>query len=243
MKEFIDEDLGRIVVITNKRCQRIIARRKSDYFQLTVPAGLNRKDILEAVSSMKSRLINLKSKPALLITDDTTFQTLTFKFEIQRTNILNSYKIFLKNNILTVNIPENVDINSVEAQSIIKTLTRNALRTEAKNVLPRKLKELAQKHNIPYNNVKINSSITRWGSCSLQKNINLSFYLLFLPEKYIDYVILHELTHTFEMNHGENFWKLLCKFCGEDAKKLRHGLKQSVPDAYYLFAEKGTSKR
>ena len=237
MKELFDEDLGRILVVVNARSRRIIGRRKSDYYQLTIPAGLSNKDILDAVSSMKGRLKSLKLKPTNSITDDTTFQTLTFKFEIQRTKGQNSYKISLKSNVITINIPEKADICSDKSQNIIKTLVRNSLRTEAKKVFPTKVKQLAERNNILYNSLKINSSVSRWGSCSMQKNINLSMFLLFLSEKYIDYVILHELTHTIEMNHGANFWKLLSKYCGEDAKKLRKELRQSVPDAYYLIAE------
>ena len=45
-----------------------------------------------------------------------------------------------------------------------------------------------------------------------------------LPEKLIDYVILHELAHTKEKNHGKNFWSLLSSFVPE-AKELNKELK------------------
>jgi predicted metal-dependent hydrolase len=53
---------------------------------------------------------------------------------------------------------------------------------------------------------KISSAEKRWGSCSASGNINLSYKLLLCPEKFIEYVIIHELAHLKEHNHSKNFW-------------------------------------
>jgi predicted metal-dependent hydrolase len=55
-------------------------------------------------------------------------------------------------------------------------------------------------------------------------NINLSLHLMRLPEALCDYVILHELAHTVEKNHGPRFWALLDKISG-DARGLDNQLK------------------
>ncbi|MDR0825039.1 MAG: M48 family metallopeptidase, partial [Prevotella sp.] len=88
-----------------------------------------------------------------------------------------------------------------------------------------KVKLLAEKHSFQYAIVKINKSRTRWGSCSSMKNINLSFYGMLLPEYLIDFVILHELCHTVEMNHGEKFWALLDKVSDGRSHELTQELK------------------
>ena len=80
-------------------------------------------------------------------------------------------------------------------------------------------------HNLPYKAVKINNSQGRWGSCSATKSINLSFYLMLLPKHLIDYVLLHELCHTREMNHGDKFWQLLDKLTDNRSQALRAELK------------------
>ncbi|MCK5169492.1 MAG: M48 family metallopeptidase, partial [Bacteroidales bacterium] len=53
----------------------------------------------------------------------------------------------------------------------------------------------------------------------------LNLHLLRLPSHLIDYVIIHELCHTVEKNHGPRFWKLLDSILG-DAKKISKELKQ-----------------
>ena len=91
--------------------------------------------------------------------------------------------------------------------------------------MPDRVKQLAEKYKFRYSSVKIQPSKTRWGSCSRERSINLSQYLLLLPAHLVDYVILHELCHTIEMNHGPRFWKLMDEVTDGQSKTLRAGLK------------------
>ena len=78
-------------------------------------------------------------------------------------------------------------------------------------------------------------SHTNWGSCSSNGNINLSVFLMALPLKYIDYVLLHELCHRREMNHGPKFWALLDSFTGGQAKRLRKDMNEYARGVYPLL--------
>ena len=99
-----------------------------------------------------------------------------------------------------------------------------ALRKEAKKILPVRLEELAKKHGFKYGKVAIRNAKTRWGSCSYRNNINLNLHLARLDDDLIDYVILHELCHTIEKNHSARFWALLHKHL-PNATELRKRLK------------------
>ena len=47
----------------------------------------------------------------------------------------------------------------------------------------------------------------------MRGNINLNLRLVTLPEELRDYVMLHELCHLKEMNHGARFHALLESVC------------------------------
>jgi len=82
----------------------------------------------------------------------------------------------------------------------------NISRADARKILVQRLDELANKHGLKYNRVFVRNQKTRWGSCSWKNNISLNAKLVKLPEKLMDYIILHELVHTRVKNHGKEFY-------------------------------------
>ena len=59
----------------------------------------------------------------------------------------------------------------------------------------------------------VSNQNSRWGSCtSADRSIRLSDRLKGMPEWVIDYVLLHELAHLIEANHGKRFHALLADF-------------------------------
>lgn len=101
---------------------------------------------------------------------------------------------------------------------------RKYLRKKAKTYLPKRLEEIAQRFGYKYNKVALKFMKSRWGSCSYKNNINLNISLVTLENELIDYVLLHELVHTVEKNHGEAFWARVLIHM-PDARVRRRALK------------------
>lgn len=54
--------------------------------------------------------------------------------------------------------------------------------------------------------IQISSARTRWGSCSSTGTLSFTWRLVMAPLPVIDYVVVHELVHLKEKNHGKHFW-------------------------------------
>lgn len=132
--------------------------------------------------------------------------------------------------------PPHADFTDEKLQSWLHKVIEESLRRNAKSILPSRLASLSKQCGLPYSSVKINSSQGRWGSCSARKDINLSYSMVLLPSHLIDYVLLHELCHTREMNHSERFWVLLNQFTEGKALALRGIEKVSYGDLEYFIA-------
>lgn len=223
-----DKDLGEIRLVENVRARKIIVRRKDNYLQLTHPSSVSLSYIEKAIEEMKPRLLKLAERKVerFQFTPFTEFSTFSFHLKLVESPATDNYYLKLKDGILSISCPAHTDYESPAVQEAIRGLIEKALRYEANRLFPQKLKSLAQKHGFTVNDVKINKSRTRWGSCTSKKSINLSYYCMLLPEYLVDFVMLHELCHTVEMNHGERFWLLLDKVSGGKAKQFTKELKQ-----------------
>jgi predicted metal-dependent hydrolase len=98
------------------------------------------------------------------------------------------------------------------------------LKQKARSVFNEMLESIAETHGFHYKRLSIRSQKTRWGSCSSTKNISLNCKLLFMPEKVVNYVMIHELCHTIQMNHSQAFWQLV-EDCDPDFQAHRTLLK------------------
>jgi predicted metal-dependent hydrolase len=119
-------------------------------------------------------------------------------------------------------------ISSPAVQSRAQKACVRGLKREAERLLPPRLENLAQKHGKHYTSVNVKQLKRRWGSCDSHQNIVLNLFLMELPWDYVDYVLLHELAHTTEMNHGAEFWDTL-KAMEPRARDLARQLRARQP--------------
>jgi len=101
--------------------------------------------------------------------------------------------------LLSLQVNPDISVDSVEHFSSKKL--------EAKDVISKRVDELASMYGFEFEKIRIKKLKTRWGSCSSKKNLNFNYKILFLPEDIRDYIIVHELCHLRQMNHSKKFWQ------------------------------------
>ncbi len=100
-----------------------------------------------------------------------------------------------------------------------------ALRCEAKRVLPAMVERLARQYGFSYGRVTIRVTRSKWGCCTSRNNLSLSLFLMTLPTHLQEFVVLHELCHTVHHNHSAEFHALLNRVTGGREKELNRQLK------------------
>ncbi len=80
--------------------------------------------------------------------------------------------------------------------------------------------------NIPYPKLRIRKMTTRWGVCNVNTHvITINLELIKRDISYLDYVIVHEMSHLIYGDHSKSFWKLVSENI-PNYKKYREEMKE-----------------
>jgi hypothetical protein len=126
----------------------------------------------------------------------------------------------IEDGVLVVRAP--AQMGDEELKPIIEKLQKRLARRQARRTLDdADLEQRAQTLNRQYFEEKLQWASIRWvtnqekryGSCTpSERTIRISHRLAQVPQFVLDYVIVHELAHLLEANHGKGFWKLVNRF-------------------------------
>ena len=220
---------GEIIISRNKLASRISIKVKPDGTVVaTIPWRGSFSDaetflvqkqdwILEALKKTQSRkkLFTQSQK------NITLFHDLELIPAMQQEQVV----LRVANKVINVSYPIAIPVEDPKVQEAVHKGLDFVMKHEAKNYLHFRIKHLAEQHELQFKLLSIRDPKTRWGSCSFDNNINLSYQLMRLPPHLIDYVILHELAHTKHKNHGKDFWAFLEQISG-NARKYAREMKQ-----------------
>lgn len=177
--------------------------------RVTLPAWAPYRLGVEFVRN-KSEWIQEKKVPKRIMEDgDRVGKAHRFSLEYKRTEEVSSR---ITGTDIRLRVPQNLASGHPSVQLAMEKAALRALKKEAEQLLPMRLHTLAQQYDFTYNSVSVKKLKSRWGSCNERKDIVFNIFLMQLPWHLIDYVILHELTHTKVLRHGQPFWTELSKY-------------------------------
>ncbi len=138
-------------------------------------------------------------------------------------------------------VKKEIFIEACSELSEVAKLLQKFMQKKAKNFLPQRLHELLNKHqfndlkaqNLPYE-IKVRPLKSRWGSFTSTKKLTLNSRLLLLPLELVDYVIVHELCHAYELNHSSKFYAALKEKMPNYLEYEKLIKKYAIPAFYWL---------
>lgn len=220
----LDAELGSIIIVRTTRAKQVIIRAEVDGIKVTVPPHVLLTEIRAVIEKNRQRIKLMKKRAE----DNSLRIDLNFSVEtdVMRLHIVegerDGFYVNRKPGECTIICPRGTDFDPI--QDWLKKVVLEQLRIQAKVYLYNRTVDVARQYGFEYSSIKIQSSRTRWGSCSGNNSINLSLFLMVVPSHLIDYVIKHELCHTVHHNHSSAFWELMDKVTDNKARQLRKEL-------------------
>lgn len=228
MPTITDDEFGTIILRRSARSRAIRIR--------VAPNGTLRISMPLYTPILFVRRLIAKSRPslrALLKEHDASSLTYSHGEQVGKSHRIVTHPgtkltVSRKQQTINVDLPDGYTIDDPVVRDAVRPVVIDALRLEAKSYLPKRLAYLAEQYNFRYKKLRFSHAGSRWGSCSSAGTISLNIALMKLPFELIDYVLIHELAHTQELNHSTRFWELVAH-ADPNYKDHRRDLKKQSP--------------
>ena len=227
MQKIFDKEFGEIDIRRNLRSRTIkISVTPAGNLRASIPTYAPVFLLQRFIKSSRQqlRLILSKQKPSYSFSDGITIG------KIHRLRVINSNTTYVKRSgqSILLHLQPEQSLSDTAVEKIVRDEIVRALRVEAKAYLPNRLRYLASALGTSYKKVRFSHAGSRWGSYSSSGTVSLNIALMKLPFEIIDYVIIHELCHTKQMNHSIEFWNLV-EAADPNYKSHRKQLKKHTP--------------
>lgn len=226
MTTISDKELGDITVRRNSNTRTMKATvAPNGQLRITLPTYVPLFMAKRMISGSRAQLRELlDTRPSLEITDGMQLGK-SHSLHI-RSGSRHSLRRSGNQLLLTLS-----DEESTTDQHVVEEVRKeflSILRREAKHHLPRRLDYLADTYGFTYSSLRFTHASSRWGSCNNKQAISLNIGLMKLPFELIDYVLIHELSHTKHLNHSTSFWDEVAR-ADPEYKQHRKQLKLYSP--------------
>lgn len=233
LDDFLSSDpvFKRITPYHNNRAKRLSMRvdSKNCHIRLTIPPRISERAIRRFLNNNigwvmeKSAALPEKNKKPVH-GDIIQFQGRDYTLHIEKHN----------KRITTITAQDDgvlkVMTSRDDPSANIKRWMIDRSRLYAESLAPQKAAIISKK----IGKIDMWDTTSRWGSCSSDGRIMLSWRLVMAPEYVFDYVIGHEVAHLVHMDHGADFWDL-CYELSDRPDEARTWLKRHGNSLLSLF--------
>ena len=183
------------VEIIRKNNKNVYFRVKEDlHLHVTCPIFLKEKSILKLLEENEESILKMYEKMEEKVKEDELFWYLGKRYNIKIDEALDNVT-FDGDEVIT---PSMEALDAFYKSEVVRVFTSEV--------------EVVKKcfSTLPEFTLKFRRMKTRWGVCTPSKcQVTLNTELLKKDITLLDYVIVHELCHFYEGNHGKNFWHLV----------------------------------
>lgn len=208
-----DRNFGTIIIHERRGMSSITARWKKGVLYLNVPEGTSAKNVIAALDTMRDR-IAMRKPPGQSYYSGQLIYCFRHTVKIGTHNgKRNAVGYGGTGSELYINLHESQDFNDERIKHTISACLCNLMAERAPSVLIPHAKNIAMKLGVNPAGFEIGHGKRKLGHCTSDGIIQLSHYIMFLPEELVNYIIYHEFAHLKEMNHGAAFHSICNTYC------------------------------
>jgi predicted metal-dependent hydrolase len=217
-----------IEIIRTERSKSASIEIEDDTVKVTVPKNLSDQRIEELI---KNRTVwirqKLKIQTETIRPKDKEYvngETFSYLGRNYRLKCLSggSGEAKLTNGYLTVWLAK--DASGAASGGCVRQSLQQWYQSRALEKLKEKTKRYSAILGVSPQSVGVKEYKARWGSCSSSGDVTYNWRIIMAPHHIVDYIVVHELCHLLEHNHGPKYWKHV-KSVVPDYKECREWLK------------------
>ena len=200
-----------IEIIRTDRSKSASIEIEDDIVKVVVPKNLSDQRIEDLINNrtvwirqkLKIHTETIRSKPKEYVNGESfTYLGRNYRLKCIRGT---SGQVKLKNGYL--NVPVGADISESDLGRPVRQSLYQWYQTRALEKLKDKTKRYASILGVKPQSVDVKEYKARWGSCSSSGDVTYNWRIIIAPHQIVDYIVVHELCHLLEHNHGPKYWK------------------------------------
>jgi predicted metal-dependent hydrolase len=215
-----------VVATSNKNSYASV---RNGILQIRIPRRLGRNEAQKVANEMYSRMKRaIERRPHLYVSKELTFA------DGQRINAMGAdFCVHISEGPrrsctgrmdgpdINISLPESLP--AAKKDRMVASIARRLVYRQVKPRLVEYVEGINRLHfNSEISDVRMHGGRSRWGFYAPDGVISLSFSLLFMPQKYLEYVTVHELAHTKVRGHGKRFWGIVGSVLPDHRERRRH---------------------